>query len=244
MKMWKRAVAVAAVLLFAATVASAAETTTGAARRGGGGGARGGERAKMREAAASYVVKAIALDLKLTPEQTEKLRDAYVKEAAAASNRTPGATREERAKAAEESRRGMEKGLEGALGADQAKKVAPLVGAMGIQRSIEALLMAKVDAAKIDQALPVLVRYHRQQADLMAGAQGAEARSEAMKKALALREATAKELAPIIGEEAAASWQKAAMTRGAGARGGQGGGERPRRGGAGGGAGAGTGAPR
>ncbi len=104
------------------------------------------------------------------------------------------------------------KGIEGVVDAnasgDGAKKAKELLGLM-LDNSVAALIEAKVEAAKIDQAMPVLVKYGKAAAALMAKMREGGSAEDMTAKRQELRSSTAKELAPIVGEAGAAAFQAA-----------------------------------
>lgn len=77
----------------------------------------------------------------------------------------------------------------------------------GLEASIRALAHARVEQSKIDKALPILVKYHRELAGLFRTGK-ATTPIERITKLRKLREATTKELTPIVGKEAVVVWEK------------------------------------
>jgi hypothetical protein len=160
--------------------------------------------------------------------------DAYVEETEAAQKRMSeareGGDREKFMAVYRENAKQMQKVLEDNLTEEQAKKADALVGRFGgLDRSIQALLRTEVEEAKVEKALPVLVNYALAQQELFTKMrEGSISREDIMGKFTELREKTVKELTPIVGEKAAATWQERSGMRrmGRGGGGGQGGGQR------------------
>jgi single-stranded DNA-specific DHH superfamily exonuclease len=201
------------------------------AAQGPGGGAgrmSAEERAALTKQAAPLAAKAIAQYVKLSDDEAKKFTTAYVAESEAAAKRLAEATGEGRMEVNKQNTESMTKVLEANLTAEQVKKAAALTGGFGggLSASIVSLLRAKVAQEKVEKALPVLVKYHAARQELTAKmTPGTPPDEETMKKMTALRESTAKELGPIVGEEAAGEWQKSSMG-GRGMRGGGGAGSR------------------
>jgi hypothetical protein len=176
------------------------------ARRGG---AVSPEMAKARQAAATMADKYVAKECGLTGEKAEKLcaalasqREAFTKKMAEAR----GGGGADFAALMQERTKGIEGVVDANLTGDQAKKAKELL-ALGLDSSIGALLGAKVEAAKIEQAMPILVKCAKAVAELRAKSQGAP--SEEMRtKQQELRAAAAKELEPIVGAEGAKAFQE------------------------------------
>jgi len=203
---WKRVVSLSAMFSAVALLALAAPE---AGRRGAGG---SGLDPAVRSKAISVVAKCVAKDVGLAAEKTEKFVAAYSAEREAATKRMmemmKSGDREKFATVSEENRKAMDGVLEANLTAEQAKK-AKECDLEGLERSVGMLLAAKVDDAKIDQALPLLAKYHKTSAALRAKAQAENmSREDMMAKDKDLREAAAKDLAPIIGDEVAKKWQE------------------------------------
>jgi len=179
------------------------------------------EQAKLTKAAATLVGKYVARELSLGPEETKKFVKTYVAEREAAEKRSAKAReagdREASMAVFRENQKGLQGVLEANLNADQIKKAESILGTGGgrrgmfggLERSASALLRSKVAENNVEKALPVLIKHQQEQAALFAKARSGEiAREEIGTKLQELREKTTKELAPIIGEEAANAWQK------------------------------------
>ena len=180
------------------------------------------ERAKLAKASAPLAAKAIAQYVELSAEEAKKFCDAYVAESEAAQKRVAEAREagggEQMMTVFRENSEKMQKLLEANLKPEQAKKAGAVLGRFNaLDRSIQSLLQAKVEAAKVEKALPVLVKYAVAQQELMGKMEPGSGPSEELRAKLTeLREKTAKELAPIVGEEAAAAFQRSAGMRGGG----------------------------
>jgi hypothetical protein len=229
MRVWKRITGIAVVFAAVATMATAGE-----AAREGGQRMSPEERAKLAQEAAPLAAKAIADYVGLSAEEAKKFTAAYVAESAAARNRVAEAMqsgdREQMMSVWRENGEKMRKVLEENLKPDQVKKAAGVLGRFNsLDWSIRGLLQTKVEKAKAEKALPVLVKFAVAQQELFGQMRdGSVSREDVMGKLGELREKTAKELAPIVGEEAAKAWQEnmgmRGMRRGGGRRGGGGGG--------------------
>ncbi len=246
MKEWKRVLGLTA--MFAAmamfSFAAPAEQGRGGGRAGAGAGGEG--RAKQMKEAATIVAKFVAKEVGLNADKVDKFVAAYVAEQEAATKRMMEALKaggggggDAFLKLNQENQKAMQAMLKANLTEEQAKKAVELIGMGGLDRTVATWLGAGLEEAKINQALPALAKYNKAAAELMQkmrgkqGAGGEEMRAEMQK----LREATAKELAPIIGEELATKFRESRFTGFGGGRGGAGtGGEGRRRGGEGGGA--------
>jgi hypothetical protein len=234
MRNWKR---IASCLAVFATVAAAAVAGQ-APREGGGAGQRMSreERAKLAKAAAPLAAKAIAQYVELSAEETKKFTKAYVEETVAAQKRFAevmgSGDREKMMAVFRESGKKMQELLETHMKPEQAKKARTIVGRFNsLDRSIQGLLRAKVEQAKVEKALAVLVKHAVGQQELFGKMREAddEARRELFGKMRELREKAVKDLTPIVGEEGAAAWQRYSGMRGMGGR--RGGGEGQRGGG-------------
>jgi len=213
---WKRVMSCAVIAL--------AFVATAMAQPAGPGGMSPEERAALARQTTPLAAKAIAQYVGVTGDAEAKFTAAYVAEAAAAQKRLAdarqagGAPGEGMMNVMRENSEKMQKVVEANLTAEQAKKAAALVGPFNaLERSIQGLLRAKVETAKVEKALPVLVKYSVAQQEMTAKMREGGSREEIMAKVTELRANTAKELAPIVGEEAAAAWQKTSgMGRGMG----------------------------
>jgi len=231
---WKRTVGLTAMFVALAVVSFAAEGEAPAGRRGArGGGLSPEEQAKLTKASATMVAKFVAKEVGLAADKTDKFVSDYVGAREAASKltaelRKSGDTEKMRG-AFTESQKAMDAVLTGSLSEDQAKKARALIGTgfggmQGLEQSVSVLLQAKVEDAKIEKALPILAKYNAASSDLRAKVRANEISQEDMTaKVKELRAATAKDLAPIIGEEAATTWSERAGRGGGGRRGGGGG---------------------
>ncbi len=241
MKEWKRVPGLTA--MFAALAMFAVAAPAEQAKGGGRAGAGGEARARQMKEAATIVAKFVGKEVGLAADKMDKFVAAYVAEQEAASKRMMeafkaggGAGSDAYLKLNQENQKAMQAMLKANLTEEQAKKAAELIGIGGMDRTVVTWLGANLEEAKINQALPALAKYNKAAAELMQkmrgkqGAGGEEMRAEMQK----LREATAKELAPIIGEELATKFRESRfMMGGFGGRGGAGG-EGRRRGGEGG----------
>jgi len=227
---------------------------------GAGGGARGGgrgraaltpeqraEMAKVQKAASALANEFIAKEAGLTGEKAGTFVAALAAEQAASTKRM-----DEARKAAadggqmdfralmEENTKGLDAVLSANLNEEQTKKVRPLLGGGmmggGLAGAVSGLLMAKVEEAKVKEALPILAKFQSESSAFRAKAREDNMSSEDQQaKIKEMREATSKELAKVIGDEAAKRWLETPMMGG-----GFGGGRGGRKGGGGGGAGGGA----
>jgi len=249
---WTRTVALTAMFLAMAVVSFAAEAegAAGAGRRGargagGGAGLSPEEQAKLAKASATVVAKYVAKEVGLAADKTDKFVSDYVGAREAANTRMAELRKSgdtsKMGEAFTETQKAMDAVLTGSLSEEQAKKARGIVGQGfgmgGLEGSVRTLLQAKVEDAKIEKALPVLAKYNAAVADMSAKVRSNDMTREDMTaKSKELRAAAAKDLGPIIGEEAATRWSETS------GRGGFGGGGR-RGGGGGGGAAGGQKAP-
>jgi len=211
MTSWKRAMGMAAMFVAMACVSFAAE---GAAPGGAGGAEARAERAKQLKAATTIVDKYVAKEAGLAGEKAEKFvtamaseRDSFQKKMdearkAGGGGAGFGALMQERTK-------GIEAVVDANMTGDQAKKAKEILG-FSLENSIAALIGAKVEPAKIDQAMPILLKYGKATAALRAKMQSNELSAEDMRtKSQELRAATAKDLEPVVGKEGATAFQEA-----------------------------------
>jgi len=163
---------------------------------------------------ANITAKFVAEQLSLTGETSEKFVTAYVNQRLASFQHLretlPGATGKQTATAIADASKTMQGVLEANLGAAQATKASALLGPMFgvLERDVASLLDVNVTQAKVQQAMPVLSRYV-QNAKVQVYDQvaiGVLARPDGVAKIHDLRLAAAKELAPIVGTEAANKW--------------------------------------
>jgi len=104
----------------------------------------------------------------------------------------------------------MQKSLESKLDAQQSQAALRILGSSGqVQTSIMLFIQAKVEDAKIAKAVPVLTTFQAEALAVRVGG-GPASPEERTAKFNELRDKTAKELAPIVGEEAAATWKERA----------------------------------
>ncbi|MBM3333505.1 hypothetical protein FJY63_02475 [Candidatus Sumerlaeota bacterium] len=214
MMSWRKMFAVTAMISAAALVmtASAAERPAGAKRaRGGAGekagagaaGERRGPSGRAMMVVANFVVKEAGLE----GEKAKEFLKAYRAESMEAAKRVAEAMKGDdqaaRFKVRSANREALQKLLEANLSAEQAKKLGA-IDLSGLESSVGALLTAKIEDAKLDQALAVLVKYHREIGKLYALPR--EQQREAFGKMKEMRADVAKELAPIVGEEVAKKW--------------------------------------
>ncbi|MCX8037055.1 MAG: hypothetical protein N3D11_08440 [Candidatus Sumerlaeia bacterium] len=164
-------------------------------------------------AAFALVAKCVAKEVGLASDKVEPFASAYAAEREAAAKQLleirKSGDRDKAKQAQAETEKKMDKVLADHLSADQVKK-AKEMDLAGLDRSAMALLSARVEPAKVEQAMPVLLKYHKAAAELMAKAKSrAIDKTEALNKNEELRKTTAKDLAAIVGEEAAQRWQGA-----------------------------------
>jgi hypothetical protein len=246
MKNWKR-IATLSIALSACSMLAIAAPAPGQGQRG----ERGARMAQVREEVTPLAAQAIAQYVGLTEDKAKAFVEAYVAEAEKAQKKMTelreqgGGDREAMMTAFRESRESMQAMLKKHLDEKQYEKAEVLVG-MGrfgtLDRSIQVLLMQEVEKAKVEKALPVLTGYAADVQGMMAKVRAQEMEmTAAQEKMTAAREAAAKKLAPIVGEEAANAWQERSGMRGMR---GMGGGAGQGRRGAGAGGGAGGGGPR
>ena len=210
-----------------AALSFAAEGEGARAARGPGEGRP--ERSKNLKAATTMVDKYVAKDVGLAAENTEKFlaamgaqREGFDKKTADA--RKAGGATDFRA-LMEERSKGVDAVLSANMTPEQAKKAKAVYDMFGLEQAVASLLDAKVEPAKVEKALPMLVKYYKATSELRTKARAGEmSREDATAKSKELRGATAKELAPIIGEEAATTWGSQSDM---GGRRGMGGGARP-----------------
>lgn len=224
MTSWKRVVTMATMFVTMVAVGFAAEAEK---KREGPPGPE--ERAKLSRTAATMVARYVAKEVGLAADKTDKFvagmaaeREASDKKRAEAEK--SGEKLDFRA-LSEERTKSVEAVLNANMTPEQAKKAREIYGSLGfmtLDRSVADLLTRKVEQAKVEKALPVLVKYNKAVSDLMAKVRAQEISREDMgPKMQELRAATAKELAPIIGEAAATQWQsQPARGMGFGGRGG------------------------
>lgn len=220
--------------MLAAFVAVTMVVPAGQAREGGRGGPQmsAEEREKLATAAAPLAAKAISQYVKLSDEAAKKFTEAYVKEQEAARKRLAEVREsgnfEGMRDVFQKNAEAMQKVMADNLTEEQAKKAETVVGQFGgLDRSIQGLLRAKVDEKKMDKALPVLVKYAVAQQEVFAKMRdGSMERDQIMAKMQEARETAKKELVPIIGQEAADTWETQSGMRGMRRGGGQGGGQR------------------
>lgn len=244
---WKRVVSLTAMFAAMGLIAIAGQAQQGEGR----GGAREGrgqrqrlspeEQAKVDKTVAAVLPAALAKELSIDKAKAKKVVDAYMASRANIRQvmREAQGDREATRAAFTKMREASQKALTDNLTEEQAQTARRLISSL--ETSIRALAGAKVDQAKIEKAVPVLVQYAKDTAGLSGRRGGGDqtSREERTAKLNKLREATAKQLVPIVGEEGAAAWQRRGSRMGfGGTRGGQrgagaGGGERRQRGGGG-----------
>lgn len=176
--------------------------------------------AKATKATSVLVAEFAARELSLSAKQTEKFVKDYVAEREAVERR-----REEAHKTGErrDLRSEMRTNAEGFLrvmndnlNRDQVKIATKILrpdGVLGgsltgsLDGSVNRLVQGKVAKHKIEKAMPILVKYHQQFAALNARvlSEGIS-REDRSDNVIELRVATAKELASVIGVEAADFW--------------------------------------
>jgi len=195
-----------AIIALAALEVRAAEqgARTRRAAGPGAGGARAQNVQEVMKQSGPLVVQAVAADLGLSKEQADNFLKAYMtaRETTAKRILEAGEDREKRREAFTQGNKEMQEAIRAALGPENAKKAGQMLRMGGLENSIITLLRSRVEEAKVEKALPVLVTCHKATAELPRGEESRQKRQE-------LRDATAKELAPIVGEEAAGAWAKA-----------------------------------
>lgn len=228
---WKRVVSLTAMFAAMGLIAMA-----GQAQRGEGRGARAGrgqrlspeEQAKVDKIVAAVLPKALAKELSIDEAKAKKVVDAYVaaRQAAMKAAREAQGDQEAMRAAFTKMREDTQKVLTDNLTEEQARTARRLISSL--ETSIRALAGAKVEQAKIEKAMPVLVQYAKDTAGLFGRRGGGDqtSREERMEKMRKAREETAKKLEPIVGEEGAAAWQRRGSRMFGGMRGGQRGGQR------------------
>lgn len=180
----------------------------------GGGGGSGLKKEMKRggmSAALTLVAKFVAKDVGLEGEKADKFVAAFPADREAAMKRFTEARkskdREEAKKVRAESEESLDKVLADNLTAEQAKK-AKAYDLEPLGRSVALVLSAQTDTAKVEQAVPVLAKYHQAVMELTTKARAKEiSKRDIPEKEKELRANTAKELGPIIGDEAAKKWQ-------------------------------------
>jgi hypothetical protein len=172
---------------------------------------------KVMDIARPLTVVAISTNLQLTPEETEKLRKAYTtaSEESWARWKEAGDDREKWRTIEAENRKAMRSALESSLGEEKGRRAAAILGPGGVEESMVFFAGRNVENAKLKEAVPVIVKYHAGSADLRRQTRdaSAEERKEFMAKRGELRQATIRDLAPIVGEEAAKAWAGLAEKR-------------------------------
>ncbi len=227
MKSWKQILSCMAVFLTVLSLSVYAQAPQG---DGKGGGMTPEERAALAKDSAPLTAKAIAQYVELKGDAEKKFTDAYVAELAEAQKRMADARqantgdRQAMMDLGRQNEEKMKEVLAKNLTPEQAKKAEKVTGrGAGLERQIQTLLRNKVEKEKIEKALPTLVKFVEASQELMAKMQdNTLTREEFGPKMTELRDKTATELAPAIGEEAANKWKE---TRGFGGM--RGGGQRP-----------------
>jgi len=169
--------------------------------------------AKLAKTADTLIAKYVAKQLQLAPEKAEKFINAYVDAQAAMRKRFIEARRSGNRNQIRtifrETRDKLKNLVTETLGPDQAKKAQKILSSLrGVGMSVQILLEAKVEEAKVEKALPVLVKYEKAQGELFKKVRsGKIQRDQIRAERDKLREATAGELAPIVGEQAAQTWK-------------------------------------
>jgi len=172
--------------------------------------------ANATEAASTLVAKFVARELSLGSEQTEKFVKDYVAERQAVVKRLMKARNSangpDTGSMVRKNGKGFLRVMQNNLNPDQIDIAISILrpdGMLGgtvtgaLDGSVNSLVRGKVPKEKIEKAMPILVLYHRQFAALNAEALSSNDR---MDKVIELRVAIAKELASIIGVEAADFW--------------------------------------
>jgi len=187
--------------------------------------------AKVMKAASTMVAKLVAKEVGLEGEKADKFISAYVAEREAANTRLAEAVKandpEARRKVFTDNREKMQAVMEANLSADQAKKAQEMLGFGGLEARVAVLMQAKVEDAKVEQALPILAKYNKASSDLFAKVRSNElSQEDAQAKGKELREAAIKDLTPIVGEENATKALAQGMRGGRKGGGGGGGAEK------------------
>ncbi len=217
MKSWKR-------ILSCMTVFVAVLTLSVSAQAPQGGGPTPEQRAEFAELAknsAPLTAKAIAQYVELKGDAEKKFTEAYVAELAAAQKRMEDAMQASQGNPQgmmdlfRENGEKMKEVLDKNLTPEQATKAAKVTGPFNtLNAEIQNLLRNKVEKEKIEKALPALTKYAEASQDLMSKMRdGSVTREEIGTKMAELRDQAAKDLTPVIGEEATNKWKE---TRGFG----------------------------
>ena len=218
---WKRAVGLTAMFVAMACVSFAAEGAGRKAAGGPGGEGRAERRAKALQAAAGIVDKYVAKVVGLDAAKTEMFvaamaaeRESFDKKMVEAQKAGGGADSKALTRIADgrtlmaERTKGIEAVVDANMTPEQAKKAKEIIGDMGLEYSVRAMLEVKVEPAKIEQAMPILVQYSKASSELRAKMRAKEISGEDVKtKSEELRAATARDLTPIVGEAGVAAWR-------------------------------------
>jgi PIN domain nuclease of toxin-antitoxin system len=171
---------------------------------------------EIAKKAAPLAGKAIAQYVGLKDDAEKKFVDAYVAESAEAQKRLEDAGKENAGDMQammdvfRTNGEKMQEMLNKNLTPEQVQKAQKVGGPFNIVNwEIINLLRDKVEPEKIEKALPVLTKHTEATQELTAKMRdGSLTREEIGAKITELREQTAKDLAPAIGEEAANKWKE------------------------------------
>jgi len=213
MRMWKTLLALAAMLLSTAVMPGVTKAADYAPKPGGlapgGGEGHAGIPMKVVEVARPMTGVALGMQFGMTQARADEFAQAYLAERQRAQERVRAAGPEADAlrKARLENREYLQKLLLKYFDKDDAQR-AYRVLASGLERDIIVLLQGDLEKAKLQQAGPLLVKYHIDVDEMQA-----RARREGLKwtqvepQIKEIRQATVQDLAPIIGQAAANSWE-------------------------------------
>ena len=168
------------------------------------------EIAEENKASSTLVAEYVARELSLGPRQKRKFVQDYVAEREAFATQQLEANRTGLLPV-QKNEEGFLRVMNDNLSPDQVKVAISILrprgfmrgSFMGLEGSVNMLIRINVPLKKIRKALPVLVTYNQQFAELVTKGLSSKDR---MDKVIELRVATAKELASIIGNDAADSW--------------------------------------
>ena len=170
--------------------------------------------ARATRATSILVAEFVARELSLNAKQTEKFVRDYLAERAAEARKA--GDRQDLRSEMRMNTEGFLRVMNDNLNRDQVKIATKILrpdGVLGgsltgsLDGSVNRLVRGKVAKNKIEKAMPILVKYHQQFAALNAKVLSKGiSREGRMDNVIELRVATAKELASIIGVEAADFW--------------------------------------
>ncbi len=213
MKSWSPILSGVAVLMIVLTLSVYAQPPMG------GGNLTPEQRAEFTEIAkkaAPLAGKAIAQYVGLKDDAEKKFVDAYVAESAEAQKRLEDAGKDNAGDMQammdvfRTNGEKMQEMLNKNLTPEQVQKAGKVGGPFSMLNwEIQRLLRDKVEVEKIEKALPALTKHTEASQELMGKMRdGSVTPEEIGTKMTELREQTAKDLAPAIGEEAANKWKE------------------------------------